>query len=145
MLFRSAASTSNSPVLDIFSVTVATIQSNSISLPITIEIRENETVETLGLIDIGAGGQFIDQEYVEEMKLKTSLLEKPHLARNVDGTKNKQGKITSFVKLKLDINGKKIETRLLVTGLGKQRIILGFPWLNEHNPEINWKTSEFKW
>ena len=87
---------SNSPVLDIFSVTVATIQSNSISLPITIEIRENETVETLGLIDSGAGGQFIDQEYVEEMKLKTSLLEKPLLARNVDG-KKKQTRKNHFV------------------------------------------------
>ena len=34
---------------------------------------------------------------------------------------------------------------LLVTGLGKERIILGFPWLNEHNPDINWKTGEFTW
>ena len=114
----------NSPILDIFSVTVATIQSNSISLPITIETGENKTVETLGLIDSRAGGQFIDQKYVDKMKLKTSLLEKPLLARNVDGMKNKQGRITSFVELKLNINGKSIETRLLVTGLGKQRIIL---------------------
>jgi len=25
--------------------------------------------------------------------------------------------------------------KLLMTGLGKQRIILGFPWLNKHNPK----------
>ena len=36
-------------------------------------------------------------------------------------------------------------TRFLVTGLGKQKIILGFPWLNKHNPDINWKTGEFTW
>ena len=33
----------------------------------------------------------------------------------------------------------------MVTGLGKQQIILGFPWLREQNPDINWQTSEFKW
>ena len=36
-------------------------------------------------------------------------------------------------------------TELLVTGLGKERIILGFPWLQEQNPDINWKTGEFSW
>ena len=35
--------------------------------------------------------------------------------------------------------------QLLITGLGKQKIILGFPWLNEHNPDINWRTGEFSW
>ena len=30
-----------------------------------------------------------------------------------------------------------------MTGLGKQKIILGFPWLN--NPIINWKKGEIKW
>ena len=34
---------------------------------------------------------------------------------------------------------------LLVTGLGKERIILGFPWLQEQNPDINWRTGEFSW
>ena len=38
-----------------------------------------------------------------------------------------------------------MDIQLLVTGLGNQRIILGFPWLNECNPDINWKTGEFKW
>jgi len=32
-----------------------------------------------------------------------------------------------------------------MTGLGKQRIILGFPWLNRHNLEINWQTGELNW
>ena len=41
--------------------------------------------------------------------------------------------------------GRKMTTELLVTGLGKERIILGFPSLQEQNPEINWKTGEFSW
>ena len=34
---------------------------------------------------------------------------------------------------------------LLVTELGKEGIILGFPWLQEQNQDINWKTGEFSW
>ena len=34
---------------------------------------------------------------------------------------------------------------MLVTELGKQKIILGFPWLNNKNPDINWKNGEIKW
>ena len=38
-----------------------------------------------------------------------------------------------------------MNTQLLVTGLGKERIILGFPWLNKHNPDIDWKSGEISW
>jgi hypothetical protein len=29
--------------------------------------------------------------------------------------------------------------------LGNQKIILGLPWLREHNPEINWKEGMLQW
>ena len=32
-----------------------------------------------------------------------------------------------------------------MTGLGKQKIILRFPWLNKHNTIIDWKKGEIKW
>ena len=55
------------------------------------------------------------------------------------------GKMTHFVDLDLTIHNRKMKTRLLVSGLRKQNIILGFPWLHEHNPDINWRTGEFTW
>ena len=117
-----------------------------LSIPISInDAEKNQIVETLGLIDSGAGGKFIDQNYVKSIGLKTQLLDEPMIARNVDGTENKRGRITSFVELDLTINGRTINTTLLITGLGKQKIILGFPWLNEHNPDIDWKTGKFTW
>ena len=135
---------STSPILDIFSVSVATIKLNSLSVLISINHTEkNQIVETLGLIDSGAGEKFIDQNYVKSTGLKTQLLDEPMIARNVDGTENKQGRITSFVKLDLTINGKTLNTRILITGLGKKKIILGFPWLNEHNPDIDCNTGNF--
>ena len=78
---------SPSPAIDIFSVGV--IESNSLSIPISIELAERETVETMGLIDSGAGGKFINQNYVKKIGLETKKLNKPIIARNVDGTENK--------------------------------------------------------
>src|ERR1700678_4264630 len=72
-------------------------------------------------------------------------LEKPMKALNVDGTENKRGTIKQYVDLTFTINGRPQTQRLFLTGLGKQRIILGFPWLQEQNPIINWRTGEFRW
>jgi len=34
--------------------------------------------------------------------------------------------------------------RIDVCNLGKMNIILGMPWLQAHNPEINWEMGEVK-
>ena len=33
----------------------------------------------------------------------------------------------------------------MVTGLGKHRIILGFPWLKKMNPIIDWQKGTLEW
>ena len=68
------------------------------------ETEKDETVEILGLVDSGAGGQFIDQNYTRQKGYKTRRLEEPIIAYNVDGTRNKRGTITSFVDLTVRIN-----------------------------------------
>ena len=120
--------------------------SNSNSIPILTKCkRRNKTVETLSMIDCGAGGQFIDHNYAKAMGFAIQQLEHPLKALNVDGTENKSGRIKSFVNLEVTLDDKIMDVRFLVTGLGKQKILLGLPWLKEHNPNINWKTGEFAW
>ena len=63
----------------------------------------------------------------------------------MDGTENKKEKITSFVDIELTINDRPMKIQAHITGLGKQKIILGFPWLTKHNANINWKTGKFAW
>ena len=104
-----------------------------------------ENVETLGLIDSRAGWKFNDQNFTKESGFETLKLEKNLRVLNVDGTENKKGTIKDYVELNLEINGRKSLEQLMVTGLGKERIILGFPWLANHNPNINWKTGQFSW
>jgi hypothetical protein len=126
-----------SPYLDVYSVTIANISRNSISVPIKIGSNK-QTVETL--IDSGAGGPFIDQNYAKNFNI--NYLDKSVKAYNVDGTENKRGTINAYVNLEFSLGEGKFKEQFYVTGLKKQRIILGFPWLHKYNPIINWKKGE---
>jgi hypothetical protein len=126
-----------SPYLDVYSVTIANILRNSISVPINIG-SSKQTVETL--IDSGAGGLFIDQNYAKNFDI--NYLDKPVKAYNVDGTENKQGTINACINLEFSLGEQEFKERFYVTGLRKQRIILGFPWLHKYNPIIDWKKGE---
>ena len=64
---------------------------------------------------------------------------------NVDGTKNKKGTITQCVDVNLQIGNRMIPMELMVTRLGRQKVILGFPWFEEQNLEINWEKGLINW
>ena len=64
---------------------------NSLFLEVTLEGKKN--VETIALIDSGAGGKFIDQNFAKKEQLETKDLEKPLIVYNVDGTLNKTGTV----------------------------------------------------
>ena len=53
--------------------------------------------------------------------------------------------ITQYVDVNLQIGNRTTTTKLLITGLGHQKIILGFPWFEEQNLEINWETGTLNW
>ena len=128
-----------SPSLLIHSVQAATIlNKNSLFIPIMLEKKE-EIIETLGLIDSGAGGKFINQNFAKNENLEVKDLKKPLTVYNVDGTLSKAGTIRKYVDLPMTINGRRTIKQFLVTGLGKLKVILGFPWLNKQNPVIDWK------
>jgi hypothetical protein len=63
----------------------------------------------------------------------------------VDRTPNKRGIIRKYTWLDLTINGQTQTHNLLVTRLGKQKIILGYPWFKQANPDINWKERTLVW
>ena len=94
------------------------------------------------LLDTGARGKFIDQNFVLQNNLRTKKLGKPITIYDVDGTENKTGTITD---VNLQIGNRTTAMKLLVTGLGCQKIILGSPWFEEQNLEINWETGTLKW
>ena len=116
-------------------------------LPMKISSEKQTGIEIVeeGFLDCGATGKFIDQNYAKDIGLKTEPLETPIKVYNVDGTLNKRGTIRQYVDLKIEIHGKACRERFLVTGLGRQKIILGFPWLAKANPIIDWQKGTLEW
>ena len=115
----------------------------TVPIKVTTVSGTNKTVETPAMIDCGAGGKFIDQSYARHFEVKK--LDQPYRVYNIDGTENKKGMIRSYVDLTFTIDDRTFTEHLLVTGLGRQKIILGLPWLMEHNPKIDWKTRKMEW
>ena len=93
-----------SPSLSIHSV-ITCITVNTISLPIVIKKSDLESIKTFALINSGARGKFISQDYAEQLGLPIRTLKKPIMAQNVDRTLNKSGTITSHVNLTMEIDG----------------------------------------
>ena len=115
------------------------------SLVIKVEIQTTDTTEVKSgpvLLDCGATGQFMDHDYVEQNRLTTQKLQRAIPVFNVDGSPNEVGSIMEIIDVILHYEGHTEHTSFTVTSLGKQDIILGFTWLQEHNPEINWWTQE---
>uniref|UniRef100_A0A0W0G221 Pro-pol protein n=1 Tax=Moniliophthora roreri TaxID=221103 RepID=A0A0W0G221_MONRR len=63
---------------------------------------------------------------------------------NIDGTQNKIGWITHLVTIDLSVGNQTMMETLLISGLGPEQFILGLPWLQDHNPDINWVTGVIK-
>ena len=82
--------------VSISSVFLATLKNQSMSLPIRVGEGKERIIETEALLDSGAGGMFIDQNFTKENGLLMKPLTKPILAWNVDGTLNKNGTITHY-------------------------------------------------
>jgi hypothetical protein len=117
------------------------------SLTVDVEIESTDTAVrrcTQALIDCGATGCFIDIEWAKLNNIPTCPLTNPIPVYNVDGTANDAGMITDITDVVLRYQNHSERTQLAVTRLGKQSMILGYNWLRNHNPEINWQTKEVK-
>ena len=129
--------------LNLSHVTVQSISNRQFSIPIKVETVEN-TEEITVLVDCGAEGLFINKSILH--KWRRSILKTLIKVRNVDGTYNENGAITERCLIPFRIKDKTMTEWFYITTIGDQDPILGLPWLEKHNPIINWKekTLEFQ-
>ena len=91
------------------------------------------------MVDCGATALFVDNEFVKQHHLRTFQLRRPLHIFNIDGTSNQAGQITHFTRLALAVDGQEQWTDFLVTNLGGEDVILGLPWLQKTNPQVDWE------
>jgi len=88
---------------------------------------------------------FIDEDFAKHVGSPLKWLAKPIPVYNVDGIPNKGGIIHKQVTVKVEIDGRSKDLVLLATALGKQCIILGYNWLEDENPDIDWRKNTLMW
>ena len=121
------------------SVIVADKQSKSFRIALSIlKNTFDKDIITKALIDSGASINCLDWGFVKKHKIPYYRLPQPIRARNMDGSDNESGVIkfiaTTFIRIKGIIH------RVLfhIINCGNENVILGTPWLEKVNPQINW-------
>jgi len=96
------------------------------------------------LLDCGVTGSFIDRDFVCSKGMNTRTLSHNIPVFNVDSSPNKAGQISEVIDVVLWYKTHSKRMLLAVSGLGKQNLILGYDWLKDHNPKIDWEKEEVK-
>jgi len=87
----------------------------------------------------GSHGRYRCHRRFHRPGLPTRKLSQPIPVYNVDGTLNEAGSIRKVIDMIMTYDRHSKRILLAVTCLGKQSMILGFNWLDKHNPEIDFR------
>ncbi|KAI2646606.1 Transposon Tf2-6 polyprotein [Labeo rohita] len=101
---------------------------------------EGRTIRTAALIDSGAAGNFIDKDFVKANQLPLLPCVSPVAVAALDGRPLGSGHIehtTTDLSLRLE-PGHQETIRFFIITSPQSPLILGFPWLNHHEPTISW-------
>jgi hypothetical protein len=93
------------------------------------------------LVDSGATDNFMHPAFAKRMGLGLQELPTPKKIFNIDNTSNKSGMITHFLDLNVQTNGINKEMRFLVTDIGHEEVLLGYPWLATFEPKFQWRSA----
>jgi hypothetical protein len=110
------------------------------SMRIPVSIRASYNMANIkALVDSGATDNFIHPNFVKQMGLGQRELDKPKNIYNIDDTTNKSGQITHYLSLAVTTAGKTQEMRFLITDIGREDVLLGYPWLSTYKLRFSWK------
>jgi hypothetical protein len=109
-----------------------------LSIPVHVNKAERPH---LALLDSGAMGNFIHEHLVQELGL-TCIPWCPLPLMDVKGLKI--GSLSFQVKVDIRIGSHEEQIILDVAPIGSHRLILGLPWLEAHDPTIQWSTGHIQ-
>ena len=109
---------------------------NSIEIKVPLQSFVGKA-ETWVLVNSGATENFIDFHTIMKLQLRTRKLSNPRMVYNVDQSINQNGMITHCCDLYVAKGNQKTWQQFYITNLGRNKLIFGYPWLKEFNPQIN--------
>ncbi len=95
--------------------------------------------DTKALVDSGATDCFMSEAFVQRMKLGKRPLQRTRKIWNIDNMANQAGDITHYITLDIQTGGNRKTIQFLVTNIGHEDIILGYPWMAAFEPRFIWK------
>jgi len=126
-------------------LSISALDARGTSLLLLVEIGTTDTSElhsVKALLDCRATGRFIDRDFICSKGMNTWTLLWNISVFNVDSSPNKAGQIMEVVDVVLHYKTHSERMLLAISGLGKQSLILGYNWLKDHNPKIDWEKGE---
>jgi hypothetical protein len=124
------------------SVTARLVQAigerKELHVPMTLISKTRlKTVKTTAIIDSGAAGMFISEDFIKLHKIHTHHLSKPFKVTTADGSLSKSSLIMHYCVLTIKIDDCTMIGKFNVTHLGwHDQILLGIPWLRAMDPII---------
>jgi len=127
----------------LFLISALDMRGTSLLLPVEIGTTDtNELHSVKALLDSGATRSLIDRDFVHSKGMNTWTLSHNIPVFNVDSSPNKAGQISEVMDVVFHYKTHSERMLLAVFGLGKQSLILGYNWLKNHNPKIDWEKGE---
>ena len=105
-----------------------------------VDTHKGVTVKVL--LDSGTTEMFMDRKMAARHRFGLHKLKRPVQVRNMGSTNNSVEVITHQVEVNMYYKNHIEKMRIDICNLGRTDVILGMPWLQAHNPEINWETGE---
>ena len=120
------------------SVIVADKQSKSFRIALSVlKNTFDKDIITKALIDSGASINCLNWGFIKKNKIHYHRLQ-PICAKNVDRSDNESGVIKFIAAAFICIKGIIHRVLFHIINCGNENVILGTPWLEKVNPQINW-------
>ena len=118
-------------------VLIAIPNKKTIWIPVKLSTN-TKIVKTTVVINCGATGNFIDHNLITLAGFPLLCLKQPVKAYNIDGTTNSKGNIEWKVDVQVQFPTHRENVKLMVLSLRWKQIILGMPWLQKWNSQVDW-------
>ncbi len=121
-------------------ISVYSSKYRSMRIPVLFK-STHATAEREVLADSRATNNFINTQLLKRLQISYLPVENPIKIWNVDGTLNQDGNITHYTDLQVRTGKTTHVLRFLITNLGKDEVILGYPWFTAFEPKIRWREA----